>query len=140
MTEASSTERGTKAQRTPLSGLGKLTAVALVLFGLSFVYIMVVLAQAVIPPLVVFTVGSLILAGVVWGGWRWAPLLGAAWFALLFATNLPIILSELSNPAELHLFIQNLVRLAIAFTGFAAGIGATVQNYRTGATTTSRVR
>lgn len=123
-------ERGKATHETTPSGLGRLTAVALVLFGLSFVYIMVALVGAVVPPLVVFAAGSLVIAAVVWRGWRWGPLLGAAWFAALFALNLPIIVGELVDPADLHPFVQTLVRLVVAAIGFAAGIGATVQNLR----------
>lgn len=117
-------------RRSPLSRLAKLTAGALVAFALCFVYIQVVMQQALIPPLAIFVVVSLVVAGVVARGWRWGPLLASVWFALVFLSSIPIIIADLSNPAAFHQFIVQLVTTGVAVGGFVAGIAATVQNYR----------
>lgn len=133
MSEARNTGQKIAVQRSPLSQLGKLTASALVAFALCFVYLQVVIAQTFVPPLAVFAVVALIIAGVVAMGWRWTPLLGATWFVLVFLFSIQIIIADLSNPAALHTFVWQIVTAVVAIVGIVAGIAATVQSYRAGA-------
>ncbi len=130
MSEASHSGGRAEMEKSPLSSLGKLTAAALVAFALCFIYLQAVIAQAFIPPLAVFALVSLALAGVAAWGWRWAPLVGAAWFVLVFLFSLDSIIADLSSPAALHPFLWQIVTLAVAITGAAAGIGATMQDHR----------
>jgi plastocyanin len=116
--------------RTPLAALGKLTVVGLVGIGLSLIYLQAVRIGMIIPPLAVFTVISFVIAGVVWAGWRWAPLLGALWSVFIVAGNNAEIVYSLGHPTDVGGFAFTLVVLALAAVGLAAGIGATVQNYR----------
>jgi plastocyanin len=123
----------TQALRRP-TGLRAVVVGALVGFALMFVYLQAVLAKQVIMPLPIFSAISLVLASLVagWpvGGWRWAPLLGTLWSLVLLAGNFNRIRYELAHPESTHLFAWQLVVLALVATGVAAGIGATVQNYR----------
>lgn len=112
------------------SNPSRLTAAALVVFALCFVYEQLVIVGALIPPLLVFAVVSLLIAGAVVWGWRWAPLLGAAWILLVFLSSISVIVSDLANPAAFHQFLWQVVTLAVAVVGVVAGIGATMRNYR----------
>lgn len=128
MSQARSSGARIAVQRSPLSRLGKLVVAALVAFALCFFYLQVIMAQALVPPLAVFAVLSLVIAGVVAWGWNWAPLVGAAWFVLVFLSSLQPIIADLSNPAALHPFVWQIVTLAVAIGGIVAGVGATVQS------------
>ncbi len=116
--------------RTPLAALGKLTVAGLIGIGLALIYLQVALIGMVIPPLAVFTGISLVVASVVAVGWRWAPLLGALWSVFIIIGNQAEIAYNLSHPTEVHGFAFTLFMLAVALIGLVAGIGATVQNYR----------
>lgn len=117
-------------RRSALSGSGKLTAVALVVFAVCHVYEQVFIAQTLVPFQVVFSVVSLIIAGVVLRGWRRAPMLGAAWLGLVFVMGVPFIIADLGNPAALHPFVWQIATTATALIGIAAGIAATAQSQR----------
>jgi heme/copper-type cytochrome/quinol oxidase subunit 2 len=85
-------------------------------------------------PRLVFTGVALVLAGIVSGliasGWRWASLLGAVLYVLQLLASSSTVRAALSHPSDAYLFAFNVVFLALAAVGMAAGIGATVQNYR----------
>jgi heme/copper-type cytochrome/quinol oxidase subunit 2 len=116
--------------RAPLSALTKLTIAALVGIAVSFVYLQAILLQRIEMPLPVFCILSLVLAGVVATGWRWAPLLGAGWSAFMFAGNASHIVYDLAHPEDTHQFGFVVVLAAILVVGIIAGLNAVVQNYR----------
>jgi plastocyanin len=124
--------------RTPLAALGKLTVVGVSGIGLALIYLQAAMIGMLIPPLAVFAVISFVVAGVVLGGWRWVPLLGALWSVFIIAGNSTEIAYNLSHPTEVRGFAFTLFILAMALIGLAAGIAATVQNYRSSERRTPR--
>ena len=120
--------------RTRLSALGKLTVVAVI--GLPLLLSTDFFQHGVNVANLVFTGIGLVLAAIVTGimvatRWRWSPLLGAVVYFLLLAGSIYILPYALSHPNETYLFVFNVVGLALTVVGMGAGIGATVQNYRT---------
>jgi hypothetical protein len=120
--------------RTRLSALGKLTVVAVI--GLPLLLSTDFFQHGVNVSNLVFTAIGLVLAAIVTGimvatRWRWSPLLGAVVYFLLLAGSIYILPYALSHPNETYLFVFNVVGLALTVVGMGAGIGATVQNYRT---------
>jgi hypothetical protein len=78
--------------------LVSLTLIGLVGFGLSFIYFQLVISQSLNPVLIVYTVGSLLIAVSIARGWRWghsSPRCGSHSFSLaagaLSARILPIL-------------------------------------------------
>jgi plastocyanin len=118
--------------RAPLAALGKLTVAGLVGLALTLIYLQVAMIGELIPPLAVFTMISLIVAGVVVVGWRWAPLLGALWSVFMIVGNADHMVYSLTHPAEFRGFVFVIFFLAVALIGVGAGIAATAQNYRGG--------
>jgi len=121
--------------RTRLSVLGKLTVAAVI--GLPLLLSTDFIVHGVNVANLVFTGIGLILAAIVtWimvaTRWRWSPLLGAVVYFLLLAGSIYILPYALSHSNETYLFVFNVVGLALTVVGMGAGIGATVQNYRTG--------
>jgi heme/copper-type cytochrome/quinol oxidase subunit 2 len=123
-----------------LAALGKLAAGALVGLGIVFGY-----AQTVFggfdPMLTGIAIAMLIVAGVVAVGWRWAPALGAL-LALVIGGMLLVpaageIVFALTHPTD-GLFILMVLLLPLLALAIAAGIGATVQNYRSAERRTPR--
>ena len=112
--------------------LSRLTAAALCVLAFLFVYEFVVIAGRFDPVLTAFAVVALVIAVFVARGRRWAPLLGAAWIALVLLMSLPFIIEDLSNPAALHPFLWQIVTFIVAVVGVAAGIGATMRGRRDG--------
>lgn len=119
--------------RRSLAGLGILTVAALVGTALLLGIILFQVADAVDLLLVVIIALPLLVAGVVALGWRWAPILGAIVFGLLLLLlvggvggEVVYMLTHAGGP------IMPLVLLLIPLVavGFAASIGAAVQNYR----------
>lgn len=119
---------------TPLSALGKLTVGTLISIALMYVYLQAFVIKQIQMPLPIFAVISLVVAAIVagtpTGGWRWTPLLGAGWSVFLTMGSVNYIVYDLSHPENIHDFAWMLVMLAVALICIAAGISATVQNYR----------
>ena len=113
----------------PLAALGKLTAAALIGDSMLIIGSLVVIARRVDAMALGFALVALICAGVVMTGWRWAPLLGALLSAVMLAAYVPIVRYILSHPSEAA-FIPAVLTQPLSIIGFVAGIGATVQNYR----------
>ena len=116
----------------PLATLGKLAAGALVGLGLEFGYAQIVFG-GFDPMLTGVATAMLIVGGVVAMGWRWAPALGAL-LALVIGGMLLVpaageIVFSLTHPTD-SLFILMVLLLPLLALAIAAGIGATVQNYR----------
>ena len=117
--------------RPHLSGLGRMTLVALLALLVLGLYLQLFIFQALLPPIgLVLAVGSLITAALVAKQWRWAPAAGSAWCALMLAGNATAIVRDLSNPDDTANFVFNLWAAPVLVIGLAAGVGATVQNYR----------
>lgn len=116
--------------RTALAGPGKIAAAALIGIALSLVYLQIALIGQVIPPLAIFAVVALIMAGTVWAGWRWAPVLAAIWSLFIVAGNAEHVRYNLTHPDDAHSFAFTTMLLGIAAVGLISGIGATLQNYR----------
>lgn len=131
--EASFTQAATRtARRTPLSGLGKLTAGALAGVAALLGYLQVGLFGGFDPMISGIAAAALIMAGVVAIGWRWAPLLGTLVFGALLAL-LGMVGSEivyvLAHPGG-AMFTFIVVALPVLLIGLVASIAAVVQNYR----------
>lgn len=124
--------------RQPLSALSKTTVVALlgliVLCGLMSIFSAALLVTTVILLL------STVLVAI---GIRWAPLLGSLLcgyilYVFLVQETFPVYhlvhpKDALSNAAiSFGLFVSILLLLSCAVVALGTGIGATVQNYRTG--------
>jgi plastocyanin len=118
--------------RMPLTAIGKLSVAGLVGLALALIYLQAVMIGRLIPPLAVFTVISLVVAGAVMVGWRWVPLLGALWSIFMVVGNIDNIVYSLTHPAEFRSFVFVVFLLAMALIGVGAGIAATVQNERGG--------
>ena len=116
--------------RKPLPATGKLAVLGLIGLASAFIYLQAILIGMLIPPLAIFAVISLVVAGIVALGWHWAPLLGALWSAFLVVGNTREIGYSLSHPAELRGFVFIVFMLAMASIGLVAGIAAVVQNRR----------
>jgi heme/copper-type cytochrome/quinol oxidase subunit 2 len=123
-------DRKSARTRTPLAALGKLTLIGLVGLGLCLAYLQAAIIGMLIPPLAVFTVVSLVIAGVVGTGWRWAPALGTLWSIFIIVGNTEEITYNLAHPNNTQQFNFTVVILAVAVVGVVAGISAAVQNYR----------
>src|SRR5262249_9884412 len=116
--------------RLPLASLGRLTLLALVGLALCLAYLQAAIIGALIPPLAVFAVISLLLAGIVGIGWRWAPALGALWSIFIIVGNSEDIIYNFAHPNNTQQFNFTVVTLAVAVAGVVARVSAAVQNYR----------
>jgi heme/copper-type cytochrome/quinol oxidase subunit 2 len=126
--------------RKPLAMLGKLTTGALVGLGIVFGYAQIVFGEFD-PMLTGVAAAMLIVAGVVAVGWRWAPALGAL-LALAIGGGLLVpaigeIVFSLTHPTD-SMFILMILLLSLLALTIAAGVGATVQNYRSAERRTPR--
>lgn len=115
--------------------LGKLTVAAVI--GLPLLLSTNVVINGLNLMNLLFAGIALILAAIITGiilatRWRWSPLLGALVYGIMLALFIPILPYALSHPNETYLFALTVVLLALAVVGIGAGIGAAVQNYRTG--------
>ncbi len=124
--------------RTPLAALGKLTVVGLIGIGLGLIYLQAAMIGMIIPPLAVFTVLRLWLPAL-WqsagAGRRCSARSGACLSLLGIARRSPIAWATRPRCAGLPL---RCLSLAVAAIGLVAGIGATVQNYRSSERRTPR--
>src|SRR5262249_24366930 len=129
----------THHRRQPLAPLGKLTAAAL--FGAAIGYAGL---QALIPvltaPVLIVMVVLLLLAGSVLTGLRWMPLVAGLLAALgIIIGNIAApgyTTYHLTHPDEFAFFAVTVFILACTALAAVAGIGAGVQNYRSGARNT----
>ncbi len=118
-------------QRLPLTVPTKITLAALVALTLLFIFQQVVIFKAVFPPVgIVQATLTLLVAGIVSTGRRWAAAVGALWCGLLILGSLPIIIRDLGNPGDVLNFVFTLAALVLILVGAVAGIAATSQNRR----------
>lgn len=120
------------AHRAPLAPLTRWTVATLLAGVALLVYMQVVLVGGFDPPIaLMFGVPALLFALLVLGvRRRWAPLLGALYWALFLAANAPYLAHDLTHPEFQASFTFSVVLVVPALIGLAAGIGAAVQNYR----------
>lgn len=121
------------ARRAPLSALAKWTVATLMIGVAQVIYLQVAILRSFDPPIApVFGAPALVFAALVAGlRRRWAPLLGALYWALALAANAPYVAYDLAHPEFRVSFALSVVQSVTALIGLAAGIGATLQNYRT---------
>lgn len=121
------------ARRAPRSALTHWTVVSLLAGVAQLVYLQVAILRSFDPPIAqLFGPPALVVAALVAGlRRRWAPLLGALYWALALAANAPYVAYDLAHPEFRASFALSVVQSATALIGLAAGIGATVQNYQT---------
>jgi len=135
MEQTSIATRAGAPGRRPVAALGKLTIIAALCLPLLFSSDLV--RHGLTAPGMLFTSIALALAGIVSGliitGWRWTPLLGAVLYVLILLASVPTVISALSHPGDTYLFAFNVIALALTIVGMTAGIGATIQNYRSSA-------
>ena len=120
------------AARPPLSALAQWTLATLLGGVVLLVYLQVFLVRSFTPPIaLIFGVPALIFAVLVAQiRRRWAPLLGALYWALFLAANAPYMSHDLAHPELFSGFWFSAVVMLVAVAGVAAGLGAAVQNYR----------
>lgn len=118
--------------RRPLAALGILTLLASLGQVIALIGLLLLIGQLIMP-LFILTVITLVVAGLVATGLRWAPLLASfycvgtmigGWVSQQY---LPY---HLTHPGELGFFITALLLYVFDALAVWAGIGATVQNYR----------
>ncbi|MCC7359835.1 MAG: cupredoxin domain-containing protein [Anaerolineales bacterium] len=120
------------AARPPRPALITWTIASLLLGVALVVYLQVAILRSFDPPLaLIFGTPALVFAALlaVLRG-RWVPLLGALYWALVLAANALYFAYDLTHPEFLESFIISITMSLTALIGVAAGVGATVQNYR----------
>src|SRR5260370_27390276 len=121
--------------RSRLSALSKLTAAAVLGFPLLIstdFFVHGVNASNRLTTGIALINAAIISGIIVATRWRWSPLLGVLVYGLVVAGSIPFILDALSFPNETYMFALNVVLLALSVIAIGAGIGATIQNYRSG--------
>jgi uncharacterized cupredoxin-like copper-binding protein len=122
------------AAHPPLSALETITAAALAVGAGTLVYAQAGLLQHFSADLAAFAALELGAAGLIalpaLGRRRWAPILGTLFGLLTVAANSGAVIHDLTHPESFHPFAFMIVAVAAAFVMAAAGLAATVQNYR----------
>ncbi|MPZ98210.1 MAG: hypothetical protein GEU80_02550 [Dehalococcoidia bacterium] len=98
---------------------------ALVVLAVIFIVIMVV-NEAIIPPLIVF---ALVFAGLAyavarWGKKRWVLIVATVLAALALISNVPFIVEDLTHPETAFSFIPTVISVLAAVVAVIAGLGA----------------
>ncbi|HET9223401.1 MAG TPA: cupredoxin domain-containing protein [Roseiflexaceae bacterium] len=124
----------------PLAALGKVVVAALVGVALLLIYVQVLIFGTFVLPLTICVIISVVVAGIIALGWRWAPLLGTIWILLAIVLNAEGMRYDLTHPEQLHSFAWQVSMDALLLGGVVAGIAATMQNYRSRAGDRSRPR
>jgi plastocyanin len=130
--EASFTQGTARATRAPLSDLSKVAIGALAGVTGLLVYAQAAIVGGFDPIVSGIAIVPLIAAGVIFAGWRWAPLLGTLVTGLLLALLGMLggeVVFSLAHPGEV-MFSFFVVALAVLAVGLVASIAATVQNFR----------
>jgi plastocyanin len=120
-----------------LSALTKVTIAALLLNALAYTayqLFALLLSQVFVPTYFIGSIPAVLAAGLVAARWRWTPAWGAA-TVLMTSTiflSVPIIQYYFTHPGNNPAyFIAGVLSLACALIAVVAGLGATLQNYRT---------
>jgi hypothetical protein len=121
-------------KRTALSGLGLLTAAALLTDGIAYLiyFFLVASIAGAIVPILVIAILSLLAAGFVIGRVRLAPLLAVVLAVSSTGLDLsqPETIYNLAHPVYVSFYALNVIFLACALVVGVCGIGATIQSYR----------
>jgi len=121
----------TRARRRSLSTPGRVTLAVLIGLALTYAALGALLWQLFFPAVgIVFGAGFLVAAGAVAAGWRWAPALGALVCGLVLIEEIPYIPDHFVHPETAAHLTFGLIAMPLLLIGLAAGIGATVRNYR----------
>lgn len=125
----------TTPTRPGLSALGRTTALAT--FGNALTYfvnllLVLVFGKALILPLLILGLVTLVAAGIALQRFRLAPAISAlvVLVAGIGTFTVPINQYHITHPSEGTTFISDLLILAFAAVAVVAGLAATVQNYR----------
>jgi hypothetical protein len=131
--QADLSKQAPRLNRHTRGPLGMLTLVAFLGYDVMYfaAFFNALVAGLFVPPILVFAVVILLVAGVVATRWQWAPLVGAVVSLLTAAFVLPqphntYVLTHLVQPE----FILLVLLSAFGLVALVAGVGATVQNYR----------
>ena len=120
--------------RVPLSYMGWLTVGSLVGIGIGF-WALLMTVGVIVVPIAILAVISIVIAALVSTGVRWMPALAALYGVGIWIggpTSQPYSLYHLTHPQEGGPFIASVLVYMLAIVTIAAGIVATMQNYRGG--------
>ena len=117
-------------ERTGLSTLRTVMIAGLVGNVVANVIVQVLIVQALIVPLTIISVLTLVIAGVCATRWRWAPLLAVLWVIISVVPGLEPYTFNLTHPAETALFISTLVSLVLLLITVIAGVAALLTGER----------
>lgn len=90
----------------------------------------VLILQALIVPLTIIMILTLLVAGVCATRWRWAPLLVVLWVIISVIPGLEPYTYDLTHPAETGPFIATLTGLALLLVAVVAGVAAILPGKR----------
>jgi hypothetical protein len=128
---------GVPTSHRALSALAKVTLVALLgnaLAYMAYQLFALLLNEVFLPAFFIFSIPTVLAAGLVATRWRWTPAVGAA-LVLLTSTiffSVPTLQYYFTHPAyRPAYFFAGILILACAFIAVVVGFSATLQNYRT---------
>jgi plastocyanin len=113
--------------RRPIGALARVHFGSLIGLALAMVYLQAILVGTFLPIPAALGAITLVIAGIVAAGWRWAPLLGTIWLILVDATSASVIAYHLARPENTHDFAFYVVVLGLSVAGVVAGIAAPLQ-------------
>jgi plastocyanin len=125
--------------RMPVAGLGRLTVGALTGIAIVLMDAQAILIKGFDPALTALAVLTLLVMALTAAGFRWAPMaaglwaaiLGGLWLSMSVSGNTGGVADSLAHPDDPLRFAFTVLALALALVTFGAGVGATLQNYRT---------
>jgi heme/copper-type cytochrome/quinol oxidase subunit 2 len=113
--------------RRPIGALARVHLAGLIGMALAMVYLQALVVGTFLPVPTAIAAITVVIAGVVATGWRWAPLLGMVWLILVDATSASIIGYHLARPENTHDFAFYVVVLGISVAVVVTGIAALLQ-------------
>ena len=114
-----------------LTGAGKLHIVGLIVAAAGILTLFATgVAKQVFPVGVVLLIAVVLL--ILFGPWRWTPILGVVLPLFIFITALivPGLFDRLTNPAQTGAFVGTTVQMLGLITAIIFGSIASLQNYR----------
>jgi len=94
------------------------------------VILQTLIVQALIVPLTIIMVLTLLIAGVCATRWRWAPLLAVLWVVVSVVPGLEPYTYNLTHPTETALFVNTLLGLVLLLIAVVAGVATTIAERR----------
>jgi hypothetical protein len=113
--------------RRPLGARARVHLAGLLGMALAMLYLQALVVGTFLPVPTAIAAITVVTAGVVATGWRWAPLLGTVWLTLVDATSASIIGYHLARPENTHDFAFYVVVLGISVAVVFTGITALLQ-------------